>query len=283
MNSWQWYVSQFPECMFLCASKHKNEYVENVIRGKDIAAQSNVLICGIARNCEKILPYTIARIERLGSLFRSYHVYIYENDSIDQTLSLLNNWKKENRKITIKSETLSPPPFTDPKGEVRLKYMAAARNNYLAYAKQYNKKKPVDYLIFVDCDLRGGWSYDGVLNSIGQDIEWHGIGSNSLCYISKDNEWTKLFYDQFAFRSSNSWQEIDKFANGSFVFNRGEPLVSVNSCFGGLCIYKPSILETNVKYTQDDCDHVTFNKQLIEKYNYKIFINPSQISLYNKI
>ena len=47
--------------------------------------QSRTVICGLARNIATHLPGTMARIERLGSMFADYRVLVYENDSTDAT------------------------------------------------------------------------------------------------------------------------------------------------------------------------------------------------------
>lgn len=282
MNSWSWYVSQFPESMFLCSQQNKNDYVAAIVLGKDIAKNSNVLICGIVRNSEKVLPYTIARIEKLGLYFKSYHVFLYENDSIDNTVNILTKWKKENNNIEFKSDKLNPPPFVDMKGHDRLKYMAIARNEYLEYGRKYIVNHSVDYVIIVDCDLVGGWSYHGILNSLGQQTYWDVIGSNGIIYIQQNNQWLRLFYDTWAFRTINQPQEIKGRDGNLFLFHRGESLIKVNSCFSGMAIYKPPFLTTNINYTDKDCDHTTLHNELVEKHNYNIYLNPSQIILYNR-
>ena len=58
-------------------------------------------------------------------------------------------------------------------------------------------------------------------------------------------------------------------------FNRGDDLVEVKSCFGGLALYKTSALSG--RYTDEDCDHVTLHKSLPCMY-----LNPSQIVLYTE-
>lgn len=277
----EWYIAHFPEAMFLCSQRRLNDYTVEVIHGKEIASRSNVLFCGIARNIERYLPYTIARIKALGSLFKSYAVFIFENDSNDRTLAQLQKWASEDNRVNIESATWNPPPFDDPRGRVRRFYMAKARNEYLKYAKFFSHRNLIDYIIIIDMDLDGGWSYHGILNSIGQNINWDIIGSNSLCYKNIDNKWFKLFYDSWAFRQLDNPEVLDDSQANLLVFNRGEPLVQVNSCFGGLAIYKPHFLSEGLYYTDADCDHPTLHNELVKR-GYNIFLNPSQITLYNK-
>lgn len=270
-DSLNWYISQFPESLFPCDN---NTYIQNVIKGKEVANQSSVLICGLARNVSKFLPYTIARIERLGVYFKNYSVFIYENDSRDNTKFLLEEWVEKNDRVCIQTDTLNPPPFSDPKGVDRRKYMAIARNKCLQYAK----RQSVDYVIIVDTDLSGGWSYEGVFNSLGQSDNWDIVGSNSICYIHNGAGWSRSFYDTWALRFKNKKpSDIEK---NDCVFNRGDGLISVDSCFGGLAIYKSEVLNSKVKYGHTDCDHVTLHKKLV-KHGYRMVLNPNQITLYN--
>jgi hypothetical protein len=280
-SSWKWYVSHFPESMFLCSQQNIKTYTEYILKGKELAKKSNILICGITRNSAKILPYTIARIEKLGSYFNKYNVFMFENDSIDGTKKILEVWSQTNNNVKVKFDDFNPPPFTDPKGIVRRKYMAKARNEYIYYARHFITINPIDYIFIVDTDLNGGWSYYGIFNTLGQERWWDVVGSNSLYYGLQDSQWIKLFYDSWAFRPLDHPKSLEDQEANLFVFNRGEPLVAVNSCFGGLAIYKPYFLSEGISYTAEDCDHPTLHNELVNK-GYQIFLNPSQITLYNK-
>jgi len=279
-RSVNWYLSQFPEAQFLIPERHKHEYNKKTIAGHHIAKQANVLICGIMRNVGNTMPYTIARIEAIGQLFKDYHVFIYENDSKDSTKVDLENWATENERVRYKSEDVNPPPFRDPKGLDRRRWMAYARNQYLKYAREYASAVRIDYLIIVDTDLQGGWSYHGVLNSLGHK-GWDAIGSNSIYYFTEEDKIVRLFYDAWAFRSDGDPTEVPDTTANLFQFHRGESLIKVNSCFGGLAIYKPYVLFEGVDYTEKDCDHPTLHNALCDK-GHKIYLNPSQITLYNK-
>jgi len=279
-KSVRWYTSHFPESQFLVAEQHKHEYNKRTILGHHIAQKSDVLICGIMRNVGTVFPYTRARIEALGRLFNSYHVYMYENDSKDHTKENLVEWSNSNRRVEYYSEDVSPPPFYDLKGRDRRIWMAYARNKYLAYARRFAQQQRIHYLIIVDTDLQGGWSYHGVLNSLGHS-GWDCMGSNSLYYLTEKDRTVRLFYDAWAFRGLGQPEEIPDTTANLFQFHRGEPIIQVNSSFGGLGIYKPHILYKGVDYTEDDCDHPTLHNALVEK-ECDIYLNPSQITLYNQ-
>lgn len=282
-NSKHWYYSHFPESQFLCKNELKKDYQNKIILGHSIAQNKNVLICGIVRNSESILKYGLPRIERLGSLFKNYHVYLYENDSTDSTKRILRDWGDDtDEKSTIVTEDVGTPIFNDLRGEERRKHMANARNKYLDFAREYCDNNHVNFLIILDIDIEGGWSYHGILNSFGHN-HWDIIGSNSLYYEKNKDTGRpqRLYYDSWAYRELGKPEALEDTDANLFRFNRGEDLVPVNSCFGGLTICKPFFLYEDINYTSEDCDHTTIHNKLTEE-GYKIFLNPSQITLYNK-
>ena len=68
--------------------------------------QEKVLICGICKNVEKAVPNTIRSVQELGAQFLDYQVVIYENNSIDRTKELFQEWAKNNRHVIFISKDL---------------------------------------------------------------------------------------------------------------------------------------------------------------------------------
>jgi hypothetical protein len=60
---------------------------------------------------------------------------------------------------------------------------------------------------------------------------------------------------------------------------RGEPLIPMESCFGGLGIYRMDALLSSM-YVGGDCEHVPLHRGLKAAGYSRIFLNPSQIVLY---
>lgn len=50
-----------------------------------VAADTDIVIGILARDCARALQGNIPAVEELGSYFKEYHIVIYENDSIDET------------------------------------------------------------------------------------------------------------------------------------------------------------------------------------------------------
>src|SRR5690606_25174011 len=118
-----------------------------------------------ARNIEENFCSLVARLETLGELFYQYGILIYENDSTDKTPSYLTTWSIENPHVKFCSEILNFEMLSDT-SQKRLQQMAYARNRLHEMIKRCI---PPTYIILVDTDLAGGFSYDGVAHSISYE------------------------------------------------------------------------------------------------------------------
>lgn len=253
-------VSRFPEDLY---PSYSSDYFERVIRGYELMSQSSVFICGIVRDIECNVRHLVARIKNLASLFKSSNYYFYENDSTDNTVSLFRQF------LELDSEKLETGKLYDKSLQRRIN-MARARNKYLVQAKEAK----ADYTIVIDTDVHGGYSYDGIANSIsyGYDV----ITSNGLIYENN----TRLFYDTWAYRKFNNENDLGEIPN-LLKLDRGDAPIRVFSGFGGMAVYNQSIQHPGLSYTSEDCDHVTLHKQM-RKVGYSVWLNPSQIVLYNE-
>jgi len=255
----------FPESFW--PAKNPSQYRELCIKGYETAERSSIIICGLARDLEHF-PITRAIIEKIGSLFKSYQVVIYENDSENNTLEWLQNWSKLNTKVTILTEKLHWDKNEQDHSLQRRKRMAYARNQYLTQIKDLDS----DYVIVIDTDIFGV-SYEGIVNSIGYNLD--AVGSNSLLYRKSDRGMQRLYYDSYAYRGIGEDYQED---SNLLRFDRGEDPIEVDSVGGGLILYKKHVLN-GVKYTYSDCDHVTLHRQ-IKANGYKVWLNPSMLTLY---
>lgn len=265
-----WWRSDFPEALW--PANNYDNYSDRCITGKHIMAHSKVMICGLARDCQNNLSYNIARIDRLRTFFDDSQVCVYENDSSDSTLYFLERWKDRGG-VHIITETLGNKRHEQDHSEERTVDMAYYRNKYLDYAKT----QEWDYLIVYDFDLGGGFSYHGICNSFGYN-HWDVIGSNSLYYDNHEGRNRRLYYDTWAFRELGKEEHTNVNLNR---YDRGDMPIKVNSCFGGLAIYRRETITPGFKYLSGDCDHPTIHRQM-RQYGFDIYLNPSQITLYNE-
>lgn len=272
-------AAKFPEALFRTRMEDYAVYESRVNRGYDIASSSYVAICGLARDIEQYIPYLYSRVEKLGSMFLEYDVFIVENDSKDSTRTKLDKIAKDNCwwQILGKSKEERVRHEQD-KSLGRRIDMAFYRNIYLDKIKSWYNSDLPDYVIILDTDLAGGFSYEGILNSIGYEQPWDFMGSNGLLYRTRDEQMERLYYDSWAYRKYGSWDDTGDAAN-LLRLERGDEPELIFSCFGGLGIYKWDSIK-NLSYNETDCDCVTLHKQMVEN-GCNLFLNPSQITLYN--
>ncbi len=253
---------------------------ENLILGKQEIRKHKAIFAGIARDNGAHLPVMMRHIEALGELFEDYRVVIFENDSHDATKLLLHLWKLVNPKVEILSENFH---F---KKRPSIKFMAEARNRYLK-ALQSNEYAPFDLVIPVDMDMAYGIDVRGILDSFSKIDRWDVVCSNGI-FTQQGHMW-----DAFAFRNDefpdspeefskkhgkNYWEEVHAIQR---IYVPQSDLVPVHSAFGGLAIYKRKVFE-NCFYDslEEDCEHVALHKEMQEKHQAKIFMNPSQLIRY---
>lgn len=278
---------------FIKNSKINEKYtdISNVITTNNISPlpydvipydvlQYDVIIVGCARNIESHLSNTKEKLKMIKSLFKSSKIIIYENDSTDKTLDILNEWNKDNfiQLITEK----------DVKG-IRTERLAYARN--LLYKEAM--KHIFDLLIVIDLDnVINELKPEAIISCFNKEIveDWAMLGANQL----------NNYYDMFALRTYDDWmpidlmkcRHIDKQPENYCLIDRyrnisqNEKPIKVLSCFGGMAIYKRLYLD-NCSYGSgfqmngtekiEFCEHVDFNKCVINNGG-NIYINPKFIN-----
>jgi len=235
----------------------------------------NVVFAGTCKNIESYVKKSFENIEECGKIFKSHIVIIYENDSIDNTRSLLNEIKKDNYHYIFEDN------IKEPRRTMRI---AHGRNKIL---NKMNELGKFDYLIMLDLD----------------DVTNSGTFIQSIKTCFKHNDWDVLtanqknkYYDLWALRKPgyldyDIWGEIEKdnpVENKEIIYNKinnskfENGLIEVDSAFGGIAIYKISSIK-NCKYigeyksdkypdNSEQCEHVQFNK-CIKNNGGKIYIN----------
>ena len=229
----------------------------------------SVVILGCARDVSNYLNILFKSIEEIQILFDKSKIIIYENDSNDNTLELLNNWGK----AQVISEKNVP-------GE-RTHRLSHGRNILLTEALKENS----EYIIILDLDDRcHNIKLEGIVDSLkklNDNEKYAMMGANQKDY----------YYDLWALRTFDDWmpgdflsrvncgpEQCDSYRN----IPEDTGLVEVKSCFGGLAIYKTKFIK-NCKYyggegsDNEVCEHVDFN-ECIYANNGKLFINPKMIN-----
>jgi hypothetical protein len=269
----------FPEEAFPCSTERSPTHRARVTQGMRQMSQSRAVICGLCRDVRVHLPRLAARIARLGAMFRDHRVVLVENDSRDATAEFLQDWTNRDTRIDVISERFGVRKFPQNRDRDRTEWLAQCRNRYLdQIAARY---ADFEYLIVVDTDLAGGWSYEGIASTFGHG-GWDVVGSYGLVESTSGTLGTWLQYDSWAFRSFGHPAAHPSHQVNSMLLERGQEMLRVDSCFGGLAVYRlPAILAA--RYGGEDCEHVVLHQRMIAQGADKIYLNPSQVTLYSPL
>lgn len=267
----------------------QQQYTQHNADGYHIANNSSVAIVGLCRNLENCLSKNLSIVEKIGLGFNNYNFFLYENDSEDNTVNILHDWHNQDpNKHNFLSEKLNVPKFNQSTTAQRIETMAYGRNVCLNYVKEHMSN--FDWVWVVDLDFLN-ISEQGIFNS----ISWlnkinHAYGIAGFSYHTRiqplpEGLYTSqpmlTNYDSWAYRHTN-W--TDTYSLGMLYWFWwwiplvGSPPFSVNSAFGGSCIYKTSSYVLG-KYSNQDCEHVTFHYDIHTKTKQILVVNPSQIML----
>lgn len=265
------------------------EYVDLYDRmtavGKEAAKHGDAVIVGIARNAMPYLVNTLDCVEEAQRQFRACKMFVYENDSTDETAAVLDAFSATRPWVTAQHDTLGGEDTRgfEPDRTVRL---AKCRNICLEWVRA--NAPTVQWVIVLDLDPHGGFSPDGVFNSIGwlatkatQPCIRQPAGMASFSLWAQHEEEGKppriAQYDSWAARP-NWWrdrrEEIGFAWFSMLLFPVGSPPVAMNSAFGGLAVYmREAFLAPGVAYEGGDCEHVALHKRMQEA-GYQLYLNP---------
>lgn len=264
-------------------------------------SDSTIIICSIVRNAEKGLRKNIPQITALCEHFKDFKIFVYENDSKDNTKTLLENWHQSDpsnvfvslnttnaeNSIPSASESGDVNPFYSRK---RIEKMANLRNTYLEFVEK--KGWLSDYLMVVDLDV--AWiNVDNILSSFEKD-KWDAVTAYGYSISPKlrnryhDTYALTEFGDEMNPQTEYKTKQLsEKYA--SIVPNT--EWIRVFSAFGGLAIYRFECLQ-GVRYKaldNDDkrvevkCEHFSIYKQMAERGFDKVYINPKMVLKYQNL
>lgn len=269
-------------------------YEKNLAKGIQLAASSKLVIASLVRDVEKNIPQIIEKVESLGRYFKDYKVLIVENDSEDQTRSLLFKWRATNPRVHILGCGINNPekcklPKT-PKtighqvNLPRLKKMASLRNIYLDYIRDRLDPSEWPYTVIWDLDSLSVVYEDGFLHSLGAASKTQDVGVICANGIYNWGAFT-YFYDALAYLEKGEVFHIDDHMAHNLrhgvlesIGERGDDFHEVDSCFSGFALYKtPELIKA--KYDLPDeamlCEHVALHQRM----NTKKVVDPSMINL----
>ena len=273
-----------PEDFWYVDEQYLASYDQKAAMGHEEASRTKVAIVAIARNAMPYLANTLPLVDELAAKFRSAVMYVFENDSDDGTDTALNEFAASRPWVAVEHDTLHRPDYRGFEPE-RTVALAEYRNRCRLWVE--HNAPDADYVIVLDMDPHGGFSVDGVLNSIGwmrelrssvmRDCEVGAMASFSLFITMTDDGPEFAHYDAFAARLN--WWENRREKMGFIWFHAlllpvGSPPIRMNSAFGGLAVYRAkAFIAPGVHYAGGDCEHVALHKSMRQA-GYGLWLNP---------
>lgn len=262
-------------------AEYETLYQEKTAIGRAVAADCDAVIVAIARNAMPMLPNTLRLVSLVQREFRSCRMFVFENDSTDGTDAVLDDFAAFYPWATVQHDTLSRPDVRGFERE-RTEALAEYRNKCLEWVRENAGK--TTFTIVLDMDPDGGFSVDGVFNSIGwlASKTLHpglsrpgGMASFSLFGIEGDPP-RIAHYDAWAARPVSWWRDRrSEIGFGWFsylLFPAGSPPMPMNSAFGGLAVYYTEAYLSG-GYSGEDCEHVPHHKRMRDA-GWGMFLNP---------
>jgi len=213
----------------------------------------NVLICGVLKNCDKLLSNNIKLSIETGKIFKKYKIVIYENNSVDKTKFILQQYN-HNENIKVISEDFTDEyirknskvwHYTEKNGinkPCKIEQITNARNKVL---EEIRKPEYSDYTYVIWIDMNSnGWILNGIIDSFIKKSFWDVIYANGLTYSSRK------YYDKYSFRDlyylfgPEIVGEYFWNTNKELNFLNEQGLVPVFSAFGGIGIFKKNIFDS---------------------------------------
>ena len=273
-----------PEEVWPVDPEYQEQYGRMVRVGRETAKELDVAIVAIARNARPKIVDTLFRVADLRAGFKSSSVYVFENDSEDGTNELLDNYATAPG-FHVEHETLGG---VDSRGfePERTERLAYCRNKCHDWVRQNAASSA--WTIVLDVDPEGGFSVDGVFNSIAwlgslSTKGWPagGMASYSLYRVQDGSDLSQgvAQYDAWAMRPVCWWrdrrEEIGMAWASMFLPPVGSNPCPMNSAFGGLCVYRTEafLAAGERPYEGGDCEHVFLHKKMAQA-GYQLYLNP---------
>jgi len=275
-------VPQTPEQVWPIDQEYVDDYDAKVRLGRQTASNLDAVIVAIARNAMPHLQNTLELVDELQRGFNDCRLYVYENDSADDTARVLDAHAATRQWATVEHETLG---VCDGRGfeKERTRRLAACRTKCQEWVRRnaFN----TSWTIVLDVDPHHGFSVDGVFHSIAclcalqaqpSVLEPGAMASFSLYAVENETGAKGIAqYDSWAARL-NWWrdrkEEIGLAWFSAMLPPVGSPPIPMNSAFGGLCVY-PTRAYLAGQYDGEDCEHVPFHQSL-RRAGYQLYLNP---------
>jgi hypothetical protein len=248
-----------------------------------------IIITGLARNIAPRIEKNIRNCTLLGSYFKDYKIIVFENDSTDETRSIIKRLSETDENIHLIDSIVFPDcklnfPHLYHYGVVdrqRISKMAFYRNvcNHFIF-KLFSD---YDFVMVLDMDIEGDIPIFPVLESaiwLDKSEEYVAVSANGRSPIPGTLGNMDTMYDAMAFCETLRDVEEAKYDNHKSFFSvilkyfrmmffshrHGHTRYArVMSAFNGLCLYKLKKvmgLDYNDEFI---CEHISLHQQMAER------------------
>lgn len=238
-----------------------------VKRGIRLMRNSSVAIMGLlGPGSECSLRRTFPQVEAIAAAFNSSYIVLLTTYPPDFFARNYNSSRvfRENALIVVED---IPCPRIDGRKCLRPERIAHVRNRGLAAIDllEASRRVSIGYLIWADMDVFG-IDIRGIADSFGRP-RWNAVCANGITAHG-------TYFDTFAFRSyndSNTPTGLQVQRLHSAAMQSESPLIPVQSCFGGLAIYRRSAIGPCrydiTRSAAHECEHVSFNECVHKVYS----------------
>jgi hypothetical protein len=226
----------------------------------------NISVLGLWRNSEKHIYKILSSLEDL-TVLGNISFYFYENDSTDNTLSLLKQWMKD-KKGCLFNEYINAPFFGSVTNIERLIFLSYYRNK----AKELLSNTDSEYTLLMDTDVLFNNSHVLELVKDIKDTNAAMVVANTRQKEIPDLMYgvtTDSFYDVYPFRDSYNNNGL-YFTDCPFIlvadrnlWEKNQP-IKINSGFSGFSLIKTTVLKKpNIIWsTCGHSEHVNFCSEI---------------------
>ena len=242
-----------------------------------------IVIAGCGQTIAPYIARIFKNIYMITKLFKEYKIIIFENDSVDDTLKILSHYQKDTNFIILTEKNIPIP------SRLHASRISYTRNKLLS--KIGHSYADYDYMLMMDMDdVCSSLIAIQHFKNIFKNPCWDAVSFNKLPY---DDMWA-LRYPPFYrnIRNLSNQPPLYKYyvecLKADIVKRlKKKSMIPVLSAFGGFAIYKmPKIKNcwydaqnrdksTSRIYYIEDCEHVSFHRQMKERNNAQIFISSS--------
>jgi hypothetical protein len=219
---------------------------------------SKLLVMSLFRDSEDILAETLKNFESIEELDMDVEFAFYENDSVDNTRSILTKWIDGRGKVFF--EDLGFPRFGSVPDVERLIFMSYYRNSL---KRKYGITN-ADFVLLVDSDVRFDRSH---VKMLLERIPGYAMMTSNTRQVEIPDlmygETSDSFYDVFAvrdryFNNGLYFTDCPVMVGGDRKLWAEGKIIDVTAAFGGLALIYGNVFNQVEWSTSGHVEHINF-------------------------